>query len=112
IIAFDHRSSIYLQINELVESLGISFKALLQVREVNAIGGLVSAGIGIAILPALLLPTVQFVSLGYKVIENPVLERKICLVYDGLRPLARPALELMAALRNASSYHHVLPAEV
>lgn len=52
------------------------------------------------------------VSLGYKVIKNPVLERKICLVYDGLRPLARPALELMAALRNASSYHHVLPAEV
>ena len=112
VIAFDRRSSIHLQIDVLLGRLGIAPRTVLQAREVNAIAGLVSAGMGIAIIPALLLPTVQFVSLEHQVIQDPVLERKICIVYDELRPLAQPARALMQALRSAPRQDITLPTQV
>lgn len=112
LIAFDQKSSIYQQMRGLLNALGIKPEIRLRAREINVIGGLVSAGTGISVIPSLLLPTLEFTGCDYRRLENPVLSRKICILANKHRIITKPAQELLALFQRVSTYNLKLPPHV
>jgi|SRR5690625_174129 len=112
LIAFDHRSNIYQQMQGLLNALGIQPEMRLRAREINVIGGLVSAGTGVSVIPSLLLPTLEFASFEYRRLVNPVLSRRICVLTNNDRIITKPALELLTLFQKINSYGIKLPPHV
>lgn len=71
--------------------LGLVPHTLFEVSTIPTLGGIVAAGLGVATLPSLVLPVIGFAGLHSRVLEDPVVERELGIIYPEDRPLPKPA---------------------
>lgn len=108
-IAFDASSSIRTCVDQALSASGVTLGSVLGARDIGAVAGLTAAGLGVSIVPALVLPMVRFAGLRHRVITSPVVERSICLVRDSSRPITPAAEDLMQILRESARADIELP---
>ncbi|PKW12979.1 LysR family transcriptional regulator [Saccharopolyspora spinosa] len=60
----------------------------LESRNITTVAGLVAAGLGVAVMPGLVLPLVQFAGLEHQALGGPEISRRIAVVREPNRPLA------------------------
>lgn len=109
LVAFDRTSSIRGHTDAAYARVGIRPGPLTEARNVGAVAGLAGGGLGVAVVPGLVLPLVAFAGLVWRPLVEPVVRREVRLVRHRDRPLSRTARELMAALARASTGEVVLP---
>ena len=81
-----------------------------QASSVVSVAGLVAAGAGVTVVPALVGPLTSFSGAHLVPLVEPVLTRQIWVVRDPLRPLSRAALALLEVITGARERGLVLPA--
>ncbi|MFC4000214.1 LysR family transcriptional regulator [Prauserella oleivorans] len=108
-VAFDHRTSIRAYVDRTLTDVGVELGPITEARNIGAVAGLTAAGLGVSMVPALVVPMMGFAALHRRAATGPVVERDICLVHDPNRPLSRPARALMDTLLDASSHDLELP---
>ncbi|MQB02467.1 MAG: LysR family transcriptional regulator, partial [Actinobacteria bacterium] len=108
-VAFDEASSIRAYVDRALQTAGVGLGSITEARDIGAVAGLTAAGLGVSIVPGLVVPMVRFAGVRAKVLHAPVLERGICLFYDPARPLTQAASDLMDALRQAAGHGFSLP---
>ncbi|MGW3953138.1 LysR family transcriptional regulator [Streptomyces sp. NPDC004752] len=85
---------------------------VVEARSVATVGGLVAAGLGVTVLPALVQALMIFAALTHRPIGDPVVERRLDIVIRAeraLSPASQHVLELLGRLRVTG---HELPAGV
>jgi len=100
-VAFDRTSSIRAHVDQALEHSGTLPGRITEARNVAAVAGLVAAGLGISVVPALVLPLMQFAGLHHVRLTDPIVQRSICLLTDPRRPQA-PAVQ--AFIRSLSTH--------
>lgn len=111
-IAFDPASSIRTHVDTALARVGARLGSVIEARDIGAVAGLVAAGLGVSVVPALVLPMVHFAGVRHRLIEDPVQERGIFLIRDQRRPLSLSVVGLMDAFRLAAVRGFVLPSGV
>lgn len=109
LIAFDRTSSIRAYVDRALETTGTRPGRFMEARNVAAVAGLVAAGLGLSVVPALVLPLMQFAGLRPVLVEDPVLERSICLLTDPRRPQATATRAFVATLLDHATSGVDLP---
>ncbi|WP_281168292.1 LysR family transcriptional regulator [Nocardioides insulae] len=100
-VAFDASSSIRAYVDRTLRDLGVELGAVTEARNVGAVAGLASAGLGVTVAPGLVVPMMSFAPLHIRPLVSPVVERDICVIHDPRRPLSRAALALQELLLGA-----------
>lgn len=108
-VAFDPTSSIRAYVDQTLSELGIRTGPVTEARNIGAVAGLTAAGLGVSVVPGLVLPMMRFADLDTRPLAAPVVERDICLIHSPERPLSRTALALMKLLGDAKSQRLGLP---
>lgn len=108
-VAFDHSTSIRAYVDRTLGEAGIELGPVTEARNIGAVAGLAAAGLGVSVVPALVVPMMGFATLHRRAVTGPVVERDICLVHDPRRPLSRTARGLMGMLLQAASHDLELP---
>ncbi|PXY21170.1 LysR family transcriptional regulator [Prauserella muralis] len=108
-VAFDAGTSIRAYVDATLRETGVELGPVTEARNIGAVAGLTAAGLGVSMVPALVVPMMGFVKLRRRVVAEPVVERDICLVHDPMRPLSRTARGLMATLLQAAAHDLHLP---
>ncbi|SFB28778.1 DNA-binding transcriptional regulator, LysR family [Amycolatopsis marina] len=111
-VAFDRTSSIRTYVDRTLTEHGIELGPVTEARNIGAVAGLTAAGLGVSVVPGLVLPMMRFAGVEDRPLTEPVVERDICLIHDPGRPLSRTALALMELLVDARSQNLRLPEEV
>lgn len=75
--------------------LGLVPHTVFEVATIPALGGIVAAGLGVATVPSLVLPLIDFAGVHSQLLEEPVVERRLGLMYPSDRPLTGPARLLL-----------------
>lgn len=97
-VHFDHTSSIRGWVEGALAGAGVSLGALTQARNIGAVAGLVGAGLGVSLVPGLVLPMTSFAPLEHRWLSGTAPERHLQLVRDRRRPLAPAAVALSELL--------------
>ncbi|ODA93192.1 hypothetical protein BFX40_09980 [Mesorhizobium sp. SEMIA 3007] len=108
-VAFDPGSSIRTSVDRALQIAEIQIGTITEARDIGTVAGLVSADIGVSVVPSLVLPMMQFGEFTQKKLVGPVVEREIYLVYDPqtTRP---PAAEIfMDMLRQGAKHGFPIP---
>lgn len=108
-VAFDPLSSVRTCVDRALQVAGIQVGTVTEARDVGTVAGLVSADLGVSIVPSLVLPMMQFCEFAQRKLVGPVLEREIHLVYDRQTPIAPAAGILMEMLRQGAMHGFKLP---
>lgn len=108
-VAFDSLSSIRALVDRTSLEHGVVLGPVLEARNIAAVAGLVAAGLGVSIAPALVLPTMSFAHLDFRPLTDPVVERSISLLRSVDRPLSAAALALSELLLTADRHDLDLP---
>lgn len=109
-VAFDRASSIRDYADRTLDDLGITTGPMTEARNIGAVAGLVAAGLGVSVVPGLVLPMMRFAGVRHRVLGNPVVDRDIRLIRDPLRPMAPAAAGLVTIFDQAESHGIELPA--
>lgn len=97
-IAFDETSSVRRYVDRALHVASVRTGARTEARNVAAVGGLVSAGLGVSAVPALVLPLLQFAGLQHRPLTGPRVQRPIGVVLDPARPQAPAAATFLDAI--------------
>lgn len=97
-VAFDPRSSIRTYVDRVLAQQSVTLGAVTEATNVGAVAGLTSSGLGVTVVPGLVLPMMVFAGLGVRPLVAPVVERDICVITDPRRPLSQAALGLRQLL--------------
>ncbi len=108
-VGFDRTSSIRAHVEQALDAAGIAPARFTEARNVAAVAGLVAAGLGISVVPALVLPLIAFAGLRPVLVEGPILERSICLLTDPRRPQAPAAQAFIQSLAAVTESDARLP---
>lgn len=108
-VAFDPTSSIRAYVEQTLTQKGIRVGPVTEARNIGAVAGLTASGLGVSVVPGLVVPMMNFADLHERPLLDPVVERDICLVHDPTRPLSRTARALMELLQSAGSLRLQLP---
>jgi LysR family carnitine catabolism transcriptional activator len=108
-IAFGQSSSIRPHVDRAVNEAAVPLGPITEAQNVAAVAGLTAAGLGVTALPALVLPMVEFAGLRAVELEEPVVQRTICVIRHTRRPMSRPAAEFMVMLSVPESHQVPLP---
>ncbi|OLT42652.1 transcriptional regulator [Saccharomonospora sp. CUA-673] len=108
-VAFDHSTSIRPYVDRTLAEAGVELGPITEARNIGAVAGLTAAGLGLSMVPALVVPMMGFAGLHRRVATGPVVERDICLVHDPRRPMSRPARALLDTLSAAAAQELPLP---
>ncbi|PRX43405.1 DNA-binding transcriptional LysR family regulator [Prauserella shujinwangii] len=108
-VAFDHNTSIRSSVERALTEQGVELGPVTEARNVGAVAGLTAAGLGVSMVPALVLPMMGFAGLRSRPAAEPAVERDIRLVHDPRRPLSRTARALMTLLGQAAAQGLGLP---
>lgn len=109
-VAFDHSTSIRTYVDRTLRETGVELGPITEARNIGAVAGLTAAGLGVSMVPALVVPMMGFATLRRRAVTGPVVERDVCLVHNPNRPLSRTAGVLMETLLAAASGGFELPA--
>jgi len=107
-VAFDHSTSIRAYVDRTLADTGVEVGPVTEARNIGAVAGLTAAGLGVSMVPALVVPMMGFAGLHRRAVA-PVVERDIRLVHDPARPLSRPARALRDTLLAAADRDLPLP---
>ena len=78
-----------------IEPLGIDLKIVYETTQVHTLLGLVEAGLGVTVLPSMLCPGPSNTALAVRPIQNPLVSRRLGIVFpEGKEP--SPAAQLLA----------------
>lgn len=108
-VAFDKVTSIRPYVDKTLAEQSIELGPVTEARNIGSVAGLTAAGLGVSVVPALVVPMMGFAKLHRRIVTNPVVERDICLVHDPQRPLSRTAHGLMTTLVQAGTQGLRLP---
>lgn len=108
-VAFDQVTSIRPYVDKTLDEHDIELGPITQARNIGAVAGLTAAGLGVSVVPALVVPMMGFAKLHRRLVTGPVVERDICLVHDPQRPMSRIAQGLMTTLIEAGTQGLRLP---
>ncbi|MGW5647243.1 LysR family transcriptional regulator [Saccharopolyspora sp. NPDC003752] len=100
-IAFDPTSSIRQHAERAFAAARVRPDVVLESRNITTVAGLVAAGLGVAVMPGLVLPLVQFAGLEHRALGDPEVRRRIAVVRDPHRPLAAASEAFMTAIGQA-----------
>jgi len=108
-VSFDPSSSVRAWVDRALQRMNITLGAVTEARDVSTVAGLVSADLGVSVVPSLVLPMMQFCKIATLDLVEPVVEREICLVYDPLTPISPASRALMDLLRSGKSSRLATP---
>ncbi|MDX8522825.1 LysR family transcriptional regulator [Mesorhizobium dulcispinae] len=108
-VAFDPLSSIRARVDRALQISGIELGSVVEARDVGTVAGLVSADLGVSVVPSLVLPMMGFCEFTLKSLVAPVVEREIFLVYDPRLPFSPAADFLMDMLRQGARHQYQIP---
>ncbi|MDA3649767.1 LysR family transcriptional regulator [Saccharopolyspora indica] len=97
-IAFDPSSSIRQHAERAFAAAKIRPDVVLESSNISTVAGLVAAGLGVAVVPGLVLPLVAFAGLEHRALDEPVISRRIAVVRNPHRPLAAASKAFMTAI--------------
>ncbi|WP_221467783.1 LysR family transcriptional regulator [Saccharopolyspora phatthalungensis] len=97
-IAFERTSSIRQHAERAFATAKVRPEVVLESRNITTVAGLVAAGLGVAVMPGLVLPLIGFAGLEHRALGNPEIRRHIAVVRDPHRPLAAATEAFMAAI--------------
>lgn len=109
-VQFTAQSSIRTLVDDALLAGEVSLGRTTQASSVVSVAGLVAAGAGVTVVPALVGPLTSFSGAHLVPLVEPVLTRQIWVVRDPLRPLSRAALALLEVITGARERGLVLPA--
>ncbi|MDI5981394.1 LysR family transcriptional regulator [Amycolatopsis magusensis] len=95
-IAFGAVSSIRRLVDRALDADSVRTGRRIEARNIAAVAGLVAAGLGVSVVPGLVLPLVSFAGLAHSPL--PAVERTIAVVRDPARPLAPAVRAFLDAL--------------
>jgi DNA-binding transcriptional LysR family regulator len=87
-------------IERTCHELGLPFKPVFEVSYLTTALALTARGLGVAILPAYLISSLQFPNLVARQLYKPVVGRDLCLMHLKRRTLSPAALALIEVLRS------------
>jgi LysR family transcriptional regulator, carnitine catabolism transcriptional activator len=109
-IAFDLTSSIRQHADRAFITAQVRPDTVIEARNIAAVAGLVAAGLGVSVVPGLVLPLVAFAELDHRMLEAPAISRHIAVVRNPQRPLAPAARAFIAAVEHARAQQvHLCP---
>ncbi|RUW33408.1 LysR family transcriptional regulator, partial [Mesorhizobium sp. M2A.F.Ca.ET.015.02.1.1] len=108
-VSFDPLSSVRTCVDRALQIAEIQLGTITQARDVGTVAGLVSADLGISVVPSLVLPMMQFCEFTQKQLVGPVVEREIYLVYDPQTAIPPAAGILMEMLRQGAMHAFRIP---
>lgn len=108
-ITFSAASSIRGLVDQALRATETVPGRAIEARNIAAVAGLAAAGLGISVIPGLVLPLIEFAGLGAVPLESPRLERSIAVVLDPDRPQAAAVKDFLAALLGARDTATALP---
>jgi len=100
-VAFDSASSVRRHADRAFATAGVRPRQVLEVRTIAAVAGMVAAGLGVAVMPGLVLPLVEFAGLRDLPLVEPAVHRRIAVVRDPSRPLSAAAGEFLRTLAES-----------
>jgi LysR family carnitine catabolism transcriptional activator len=95
-------------VDRVLAEAGIRVGRVLEARTVGAVAGLTAAGLGVSVLPGLVLPMIEFAGLRHVLLE-PIVRRRICLVRHRRRPATPAVLAFLDTVRSAAAGAGPLP---
>ncbi|MER7014473.1 LysR family transcriptional regulator [Saccharopolyspora sp. NPDC000359] len=111
-IAFEPSSSIRQHAERAFATAQVGPEVVLESRNIGTVAGLVAAGLGVAVVPGLVLPLVQFAHLEHRALGAPETRRQIAVVRDPNRPLAAASEAFVATITGAQHAAEPLPPEM
>lgn len=108
-VAFAPLSSIRTCVDRALQIAEVQLGTITEARDIGTVAGLVSADLGISVVPSLVLPMMQFGEFTQKRLVGPVVERELCLVYDPKTPIPPAAGILMEMLRQGAMHGFRIP---
>ncbi|MER8766763.1 LysR family transcriptional regulator [Mesorhizobium sp. M0968] len=108
-VSFDPLSSVRACVDRALQIAEIQVGTITQARDVGTVAGLVSADLGISVVPSLVLPMMQFCEFSQIRLVEPVVEREIYLVHDPQTSMPPAAGILMEMLRQGAWHGFRLP---
>ncbi|QFU90903.1 LysR family transcriptional regulator [Amycolatopsis sp. YIM 10] len=97
-IAFGTSSSIRRLVDRALDAASVRTGRRTEARNIAAVAGLVAAGLGVSVVPGLVLPLVSFAGLEHAPLAGPAVDRTIAVVRDPARPLAPAVRAFVEAL--------------
>ncbi|MGH3585602.1 MAG: LysR family transcriptional regulator, partial [Pseudonocardia sp.] len=101
VIRFGPASSIRSLTDRTFTALGLRPATTFEAQNVPVIAGLVAAGLGVAAVPAMVLPLVQFAGLGHVGLVEPAVDRTFALVNHPSRPWSPAVRRFTDVVRSA-----------
>jgi LysR family transcriptional regulator, carnitine catabolism transcriptional activator len=108
-VAFDLSSSIRTHTDRVLGEAQVRTGPTTEARNIGAVAGLVGADLGVSAVPGLVLPMMRFAGIRRRPLEQPLLERNVCLVRNPRRPLSPAVAALVTMLEDAGSHGIELP---
>ncbi|GAA4859281.1 LysR family transcriptional regulator [Saccharopolyspora cebuensis] len=87
-VAFEPATSIRQHADRAFAAARTAPEVAMEARNISTVAGLVGAGLGVAVVPGLVLPLVGFAGLAHRALDSPVVTRRICVVRDPHRPVS------------------------
>lgn len=95
-------------VDRVLAEAGVGVGRVLEARTVGAVAGLTAAGLGVSVVPGLVLPMIEFAGLRHILLE-PIVRRRICLVRHRRRPTTPAVLAFLDTVRSAADGAGPLP---
>lgn len=112
LIATSPHSSTGILVDQTLSANGIDYQVHTQTRNIAAVGGIVSAGIGISLVPALALPLMSFGNFETRILVEPRVTRSLGIIGPMTSLLAPPAQRFREILLQAAKEGGNLPKHV
>lgn len=101
-------TSVRATVDRVLAEAGVDVGPVVEARTVGAVAGLTAAGLGVSVVPALVLPMIEFAGLRHLPLE-PEVHRRICIVRHARRPLTPAARGFLDTVTAAAARGGALP---
>ncbi len=108
-VHFTAESSIRTLVDQTAARIGLTYGTVTEASSVVSVAGLVAAGAGVTVVPALVGPLTAFAGTVLVELVEPVVTRDIWVIRDPLRPLSPVAGGLLEVITQAQRHGLTLP---
>jgi LysR family carnitine catabolism transcriptional activator len=102
VIALAADSSVRVLTDRGFAAIGARSETFIEASNIGTVGGLVAAGLGIALLPSLVHPLLSFAGLVARPLVEPVIDRQLAVIARSGTPLSPVAARFQAHLRRTA----------